>query len=40
MKVIVNVTIVVKVISSLAVDYILMSTQGEGSPTLPVAWEH
>lgn len=40
MKIIVNMTILVKVISSLAVDCILMSTRGKGLPALVVRWEH
>lgn len=39
MKIIVNMTILVKVISSLAVDCILMSTRGKGLPAL-VLWGH
>lgn len=39
MKIIVNMTVLVKVISSVAIDCLLMSARGKGLPTLVVLWE-
>lgn len=38
MKVIVNITVLVKVISNLAIDYILVSRQDKDLPPLLVLW--